>query len=59
MDLVNSVTNPLVDCEQSIKSIDLGAWKESGYYFYTYTIKCSKTFLDKKYLLISKSEFNI
>jgi hypothetical protein len=50
MDLVNSVTNPLVDCEQSIKSIDLGAWKESGYYFYTYTIKCSKTFLDKKIL---------
>ena len=44
MDLVNIVTNPLVDCEQSIKSIDLGAWKESGYYFYTYAINVPKPF---------------
>ena len=41
MDLVNSWTNPLVDCEQDIKSINLNAWSESNYFiiiFYKQTL---------------------
>ena len=42
MDLANKWTNPLVDCEQSIKNIDIGAWREPGSLIFIITIKENK-----------------